>query len=118
MNVDRKIKLLSALFAVAFLVVWLRLFYWQVVRGEALSADAEGQHFSSLNIPPKRGDILFDDGTELVSTAESFLLYAHLPGVKADKTEIAQKLSVLLAPEVPLVATNSANLTAEEKTKL
>ncbi len=115
MSLDGKIKFLTIAISFLFILIWVRLFYWQVVRGESLAVDAEAQHFFSLNIPPKRGNILFKDSSELVSSTESYLLYVHLPELKTDKAELADKLAVILAPEIPFVATPGAEVTPTVK---
>lgn len=80
---------LSLLFAIA-----ARLFYWQVVRADELSAMAENQHFKDVKIKANRGNILFSDNSMLASTNPIFSLYG-LPKVltNEEKNKVAFALA-------------------------
>lgn len=115
MNVDRKLRMLLVIFGFIFVAIWLRLFYWQVISGERLSVDAEDQHFSTFELPARRGEIKFSDGSPLVSDRAAFLFYANLSKLPANKSELADKICEILVKEIPDVSTDSATITVEEK---
>lgn len=118
MSFDGKIRAVSLIFFLIFGLVWLRLVYWQVFQHERLSAEAESQHFYTLSLPANRGEIRFSDGKPFVANREAFLLYANLSKVpKNNLSEISDKLADILARDVPLVATDSSQISAEDRQK-
>lgn len=79
----------------AFVVILVRLFYWQVIKAEELSALASSQYNQEIKLLPKRGDIKTSDDFPLASSKVSYLAYVN-PKVIEDKEEIAEKLSLHL----------------------
>lgn len=88
----------------AMLCVLLRLSYWQIGSADRLSALADAQHFSTFEIPAKRGEIRAFDGANLVTSINSNLLFANLTEIRSPPEEIAKTLAGLLA------ATDSSRL--------
>lgn len=84
-------------FTIAFGVIVLRLFYWQVVKAEELSKLGQIQYGRSIKIEPVRGEIKTSDGFPIVANKISYLLYANPKEIK-NKGELsaflAQKLEV------------------------
>lgn len=80
-----------------------------------MAAEAESQHFYTLVIPAKRGEILFSDKTPLVSNKSAYLLYANLEKLTKSKAQISKALSAILHTQIPLVASPGAEITSEEK---
>ncbi len=117
MNFQSKVRILSVVFGLFFVAVTLRLFHWQILAGESLAAEAESQHFYTLTVPAKRGEIVFSDNSPLVSNESAFLLYANLSKVTKSKSDISESLANALYTQIPLVATDGANITAEDKEK-
>lgn len=115
MNFERKVRILSLIIVFVFFAVWLRLAYWQTISASRLSAEAESQHYNVLSIPARRGEITFGDRETLVADKNAWLLYAHLDQLTANKAEVAKNLSEILAPEIPMVSTESAELTQEDR---
>lgn len=93
-----RLTFLLILFFFSFCLVIARLFYWQIVKGDALSQEAENQHFVTFEIPASRGKIYARDKTLFVSNEASYLLYADLHLIK-DKKNVAQFLTPLLIHE-------------------
>lgn len=54
---NRRIRLLLAVFALAFAITFLRAFWLQGVRGDALGARAASQHREVVTLPAGRGTI-------------------------------------------------------------
>lgn len=117
MKFELKVKLLSLFFFGIFLLIFVRLFYWQALESPRLSAQADRQHFYTLEIPARRGEIKASDGTVLVADKNTFLLYAQLPKLSSDKGWVAATLSGILAAYVPLVATPGAQITPDDLKK-
>ena len=72
-----RIKVLAFVFILAFGIIWVRLFYWQVVLHDKYKSIAESQHFNRLTIPAIRGEILAADGTSLVANQPAYLVFAE-----------------------------------------
>src|SRR3989304_9805347 len=66
-------------FALAFLGLLGRLFFWQVIRGQTLSSQARMQYEEGATLLAPRGSILASDGTWLAARVEGWLVYAELP---------------------------------------
>jgi cell division protein FtsI/penicillin-binding protein 2 len=88
-----RIKLISFFFFVFFIALVARLFFWQVLKGKDLSAQARIQYESGRNISAPRGNILARDGGWLAARSEAYLVYASLPDLKEDVTKIADTLA-------------------------
>lgn len=99
----RRVWFVFSLFCFFYLLIIVRLFYWQIVRGEDLHAQAVSQYSLTLPLPPERGEIVASDGTALVINQPSYLVYAQPNDIK-DKLLASEKLAV------PLGATESALL--------
>lgn len=91
-----RLKVLFTLIPVFGVLVCLRLFYWMVIRGPSLAIKAASQRDVSLILPARRGDILSSDNSPLVSSQETFLLFAYKPQISSPVPEIAEKLTPLI----------------------
>ena len=101
MSLNIRLNLLvGCFFLVGFLII-SRLFYWQVISREKLTAIAESQHWISFEIPAERGKILARDEFPLVANEEVFLVFASLPDLNKNSIEIAEKLAPILNSEDP-----------------
>jgi cell division protein FtsI/penicillin-binding protein 2 len=127
-----------------FSLILLRLFYWQVIQNDMLTAKAEGQRFLTKETVANRGEILFSDGSVLVSSEPAYLLFAQpkiinqtfLPKTEVSleslnnqdmekivkyKKEAALKLATLFKDEDKKLATKTATVPAtpeEDKLEL
>jgi len=81
--VNIRLKVFSWLVVLVFLAIWVRLGYWQIVRGAELAARAESQHFDSLDIAARRGKIISGDGEVLGGTIDRYLLFIYKQKLKA-----------------------------------
>lgn len=113
-----RIKVLQVTIPLITLIVIIRLFYWQIIKGEDLSAKAASQHSSIVTLNAKRGQILASDLATLVGTETRYLLYAYQPELKANPAEIIPRLAPIIASS-PELATSSAEIlpTMEERLK-
>ena len=88
-------RLVFLFFAVFFFSITLRLFYWQGVRAQELSALGESQYGQNITLQPERGEIRTSDGYPIASNKVTYLVFAN-PKEVEDAQETAQKLSPLL----------------------
>ncbi|MEX0896255.1 MAG: hypothetical protein WDZ94_05000, partial [Patescibacteria group bacterium] len=65
---------------VLFLGILARLYYWQIVRGSELSAEADQQYQRTRTISGERGQIFFADGQILVGNTQvhELIVQPHL----------------------------------------
>lgn len=80
-----RIYWIKIFFILFFLGITLRLFYWQILKGESLQAQAEGQHFTSVSVKAIRGKIFFADGSLLASSNPAYSLFGLPKVIKADQ---------------------------------
>lgn len=94
-----RLKLVAAFFLIIFIVLSARLFFWQIIRGKDLSAQARDQYQTGKSIVAPRGNILANDSTWLVARGEAWLVYASLPDIKDNPRKIADKLAPFFLDE-------------------
>jgi len=94
-----RVRIVSVAFIVAFIALIARLFFWQVIRGKALSAEARGQYQVGRTIVASRGNILARDGTWLVASGEAWLTYAALDEINEKPQKIADQLAPFFVGE-------------------
>ena len=95
-----RVRLLSIGFMVSVLAISVRLFFWQVVRGEELAIAGRVQQQSASRILAQRGDILSSDGTWLTASMEAWLLYASRPEFAESPKLTAEKLADIFIEEM------------------
>lgn len=95
-----RITSLYLCFLLAILTVVVRLFYWQIVKGEELSAQGTRQQQSAQKVSAQRGDILASDGTWLTASARAWLLVALRPEFTGDPQDTAEKLAKIFVERI------------------
>lgn len=60
-----------------FFAIIVRLFYWQIIQGDTLRAQANQQYNLELSIPAMRGTIAATDGSPLAMNQQGSLVYAQ-----------------------------------------
>jgi cell division protein FtsI/penicillin-binding protein 2 len=92
--------LMTLFTGIVFLVLVARLFQLQVLKGDEYTLTAQSQHFGSITLPAKRGEILVRDThsgelSKLATNTTLDLVYVD-PLIAEDKVTIAKKLAPLL----------------------
>ena len=85
-------------FAVLFLLIISRLFYWQVVRAQELVALGKAQYGREVPLTTKRGEIKTTDDYSIVANKVAYLVYANPQAIK-DRDTYVDKLSPVLEIE-------------------
>lgn len=88
----------SFLLLTLFLLIVIRLYYWQIIKGEELTLKAFYQHTKVSQTQPLRGEIRTSDNFPIISNTPSFLLFAEPRKIK-DKKKTAHKLALELEME-------------------
>lgn len=88
-----RLRIFTVLLFSAFVVVIIRLFYWQVIMGKELSQDGQRQYQRGQEIVAPRGNILSSDGSWLAARDQAYQVHATLNLIEDDKDEIADRLA-------------------------
>src|SRR3989344_2292858 len=91
MNWRYRFVLLSLVFM--FVLVILRLFYWQVVKAEEFASLGQYQYGRFIKLSPRRGEIRTSDNFPIVANKLSYLVFANPKQIKEK-----QKTIDLLSP--------------------
>lgn len=90
-----RIRLASVGFLFVVLVLVVRLFYWQVVKGQELSSRGYFQQQTASKVVAQRGDILARDGTWLAASLDAWRVYVERPQFADNPRDVAKKLALL-----------------------
>jgi cell division protein FtsI/penicillin-binding protein 2 len=94
-----RLKIFSIVFFASFFLLIYRLFYWQVINADKLSAQAKSQYESGITLSAERGNILASDETWLVATTKAWLVYAEPRKIEKDTSKIADELALIFLEE-------------------
>ena len=94
-----KINLLFLFFCLFFAAIATRLFFWQIIKGGELAAEAKNQHNLGKTVSAPRGNILSSDGNFLAARVDSWLVYASLPDMLKPISYVADKLAPFFLEE-------------------
>lgn len=106
-----KVKLRFTFFLLTFLflAIIFRLFYWQVIKGEELSALGRSQYGGFIRVLPQRGEIKTSDNFPIAANKISFLVFANPKEIKnrEDTSRIlADKLDLQISSVSALLSQN------------
>ncbi len=90
-----KIILIFCLFIMAWMGLWSRAFFVQVIQGEELAGMADRQYYSREKITGKRGEIFDRNGVVLAQSVRSKSVYAN-PYLIEDKDSAVKSLAKAL----------------------
>jgi len=96
MTSSPRASLLFTGFVAVFVLLVLRLFYWQVISSDRLRREAASQHFVELAVPAIRGGMYDRDNFPIVINQPAFLVYAETRRIK-NIGEFADKVSGVLS---------------------
>jgi cell division protein FtsI/penicillin-binding protein 2 len=93
---QQRAKLLFLLILLGFLLVELRLFYWQVIKSHSLKTQAQSQTSNTQVISGERGKIFTADGHLLVGNKTTFDLFASKPELDIKAEALIEKITPYL----------------------
>jgi cell division protein FtsI/penicillin-binding protein 2 len=108
--VNRRVRLLVAIFALAFAVVLVRAGWLQAVRAGSLDALAASQHRETIAIPAKRGTVYDRTGVELAIGERAVTVYANpqqIEDPRAVALAVGRTLDLEPGNVLPLVSDKS-----------
>jgi cell division protein FtsI (penicillin-binding protein 3) len=113
MKTPFRFRFFALLIYLGFVLVLIRLFYWQIIKSSELTSKERFQYETGYVLPAQRGSILSSDKTYLASDEEGWLIYASINAIKENPKDISQKLSPLLVDE-----TNDKQLILDEESRI
>lgn len=115
-NTDHRIRSIIITIPFLGLILIVRLFYWQIIKGPELKAKASRQHEATTNIESKRGDILDSDGNILAGTKNLYHLFVYKPQLEISSLELVDQISPLIT--LPQEGTASVSVSDYLKDRL
>jgi len=85
-------KILTSTINLIFVVIIIRLFYWQIIRGPSLKKQALSQTQKIQKISPQRGDILTSDNFPLAINQNSYQLSLYKPNLEIPLNQVINKI--------------------------
>ncbi len=108
-----RFKLFLIIFGAFNFIILGRFFYWQIIKGDQLSATAVRQRLDVKETQSPRGIIYSQDKYPLVINKTKYNLNVYLPNLNVSKKELSEKIGPILADseeETVVEATSSAIL--------
>jgi cell division protein FtsI/penicillin-binding protein 2 len=97
--------------------IFIRLFYWQIVKGAALEQVADEQYQRTVTHTGQRGSIFTSEGFSLVQNKKVYRVFAHPHLVTDNPQTTAENIAKVLLPELPEYATATSSALQEELLK-
>lgn len=107
-------------FSVAIVLIVIRLFYWQVIKGDVLEIAGQSQYTQKSISLPSRGKIISKDNYPLASNSQAYELLVDTKSLNVSYEELPKKLSSIIFKDLNLglTASESASLSDEKKIDL
>lgn len=105
----RKYAIQACLYGL-FIIIFLRLGYWQIVRSESLRAIADTQYQQTITLDGSRGTITTADGYTLVGNTTVYRLFAEPHLFEKSIEEIVEKITPILDQSPAEDLTSTENL--------
>ncbi len=109
-----RLRVVASIIPVIAILVLIRLYYWQVIKGPSLASQASKQHQEVVVLNSRRGDILASDGNILAGTQTLYHLFVYKPQLEKSSLEVADLLSVILAPDPPPASPGAIPISKEQ----
>lgn len=90
-----RITFIKIIYVLILFAITYRLFYWQIIRSDDLTARAQAQHLISYTLGASRGLIFSSDHSLLAGNKPSYLLYAD-PKQIQNPDQVASELALIL----------------------
>ena len=109
-----RLKLITKLSPLIFIIILVRLFYWQIIKGPQLSARATQQHSSVSVLRARRGDIYDTNGELLAGTNNLYHLYLYKPLMEETTGVLVDKLAPILVNDPPPASPGAEPITPKQ----
>ncbi len=105
-----RIWFVFSLFILLVFGIIARLFYWQIISGYHLKAEATAQYKLELTLPAERGSIITSDGYPIVMNKSASLVYAEPKNIENHKVFselVSQALHIDVASVAAMISDSS-----------
>jgi len=85
-------QILTSTIKIAFILITIRLFYWQIIQGPKLKKQALNQTRKIQKIDPQRGSILTSDGFPLAINQSSYQLSLYKPNLETPLDQVINQI--------------------------
>lgn len=99
---EKRLFFAKLLLLMLFLILWLRIFYLQIIRHPYYYKKAKARSVATYTIKAPRGEIITADGVVVATNRAIFQLYIDLDSVENEE-ELLKKLSLLLKEDFGLL---------------
>lgn len=113
METKKRTTIILSIFAVVLIILFMRMFYWQVIRASELQKKAYSQQTKSRIISPKRGTI-YDRNGEVLAKSVSVETLSVTPKNIKDKETTAKGLAEILELDYETVLAKVSKNSSEE----
>ncbi len=107
---EKRFLWLTIAFITIFFIILARLFYWQILNRQPLTAAADSQHWTSIQIPATRGQILDRENYPLVDNQTAYDLFLDRTLTQLPDAQIVDQILPIIAPDPQLQASTAARL--------
>lgn len=90
-----RLRVIQTFIYLSFVAIVARLWFWQIIESDNLTARAEEQRVSSKTLLAPRGSILYSDGSVLAASEPNFALFAQ-PKIIKQKDLVAKELAEII----------------------
>ncbi len=90
-----RLRVIQTFIYLSFVAILARLWFWQIIESDNLTARAEQQRVSSKTLLAPRGSVLFADGSILAASEPTFALFAQ-PKIIKQKDQVAKTLAEII----------------------
>ncbi|MFC1627239.1 peptidoglycan D,D-transpeptidase FtsI family protein [Patescibacteria group bacterium] len=118
MNFRFRLLFISLFFVFSGFLLLARLFYWQILASDKLVEIAQSQQQTTIEIPAKRGEILFSDGSFLATNQPAYFSYLSRQNDQSTPPSLSKNLSEIVYSSITFSATPSTQLSNLGKEKL
>ncbi len=111
-----KVKHVFSFLIIFFLLLFFRLSWLQIIKGDEYRALAEGNRVRAISIEPKRGVIYDANKIPLVKNEANFVLYltpSELPRNELERDKILRDLAFIIDQKLFITSKNKSNESLE-----
>ncbi len=94
-HIQQRLKISFLMILFGFLLISVRLFYWQVVNAKSSQTIIDQQSTNKITIRGKRGNIYFAENSLLVGNQTAWDVYLNKSELKINTDELLQKITSL-----------------------
>ncbi|MDQ3239383.1 MAG: penicillin-binding protein 2, partial [bacterium] len=108
-----RIRLLFAFFTFLMVLVWFRLFYWQILQGSKIQVLAGSQHVGKFQVVASRGEFYSSDGFPLVLNSEIYRVVVNPFELTDNEENVSKSIAELVIKDEDLKRSRALQIIRE-----